>query len=141
MMTPFAHKYQKIFYILSLAAILLSAAVCLVCYFLGVSPTDFIRPCIFNQLTGYYCPGCGGTRAVISLLHLNIIQSFIYHPFVPYVAIIAAIFIVSYTVSLISKGKIGYFKLRPIYFYVSIALILINFVVKNVLIYNGIWIA
>ncbi|MCD7824138.1 MAG: DUF2752 domain-containing protein [Oscillospiraceae bacterium] len=100
---------------------------------------DFIHPCLFNQLTGYYCPGCGGTRAVISLLHINIIQSFIYHPFVPYVAIIAAIFMVSYTVSIISKGRIAYFRLRPIYFYISIALILINFAVKNILIYLGIW--
>lgn len=140
-MTPFASKYQKIFYILSLAAVLLSATVCLVCYFSGVNPLDYTRPCLFNQLTDYYCPGCGGTRAIISLLHLNLLQSFIYHPFVPYVAIIALIFIVTYTISLISKGKISYFKLRPIYFYISIALILGNFVVKNILIYNGIWIA
>lgn len=46
---------------------------------------------------------------------------------------------VSYTVSIISKGRIAYFRLRPIYFYISIALILINFAVKNILIYLGIW--
>lgn len=23
----------------------------------------FSLPCIFWELTGYYCPGCGGTRA------------------------------------------------------------------------------
>jgi hypothetical protein len=27
--------------------------------------------CIFNSLTGYYCPGCGSQRAIHSLLHLD----------------------------------------------------------------------
>lgn len=27
--------------------------------------------CVFNALTGYYCPGCGSQRAIHSLLHLN----------------------------------------------------------------------
>ena len=28
--------------------------------------------CIFNSVTGYYCPGCGSQRAIHDLLHLNI---------------------------------------------------------------------
>ena len=24
-------------------------------------------PCLFHLATGYYCPGCGGTRAIASL--------------------------------------------------------------------------
>lgn len=27
--------------------------------------------CIFNSVTGYYCPGCGSQRAIHSLLHLD----------------------------------------------------------------------
>ena len=27
--------------------------------------------CLFNSITGYYCPGCGSQRAIHSLLHLN----------------------------------------------------------------------
>ncbi|MFV0633607.1 DUF2752 domain-containing protein [Demequina sp.] len=30
---------------------------------------DPFVPCVFLALTGSYCPGCGGTRAVHSLLH------------------------------------------------------------------------
>jgi len=27
--------------------------------------------CFFHRLTGFYCPGCGTTRALYSLLHLD----------------------------------------------------------------------
>lgn len=27
--------------------------------------------CLFNSITGYYCPGCGSQRAVHSLLHFD----------------------------------------------------------------------
>ena len=27
--------------------------------------------CVFNSLTGYFCPGCGSQRAIHNLLHLN----------------------------------------------------------------------
>ena len=30
-------------------------------------------PCLFHLATGYYCPGCGGTRAIASLLHGQVI--------------------------------------------------------------------
>ena len=32
-------------------------------------------PCIFNKITGLYCPGCGGNRAIISLMHLNFYEA------------------------------------------------------------------
>ena len=36
--------------------------------------------CSLNQLTGLYCPGCGGTRALESLLSLKIVDSLKYNP-------------------------------------------------------------
>ncbi len=33
-------------------------------------------PCIFNKVTGLYCPGCGITRAIKTLLRGNIAESF-----------------------------------------------------------------
>lgn len=32
-------------------------------------------PCIFYQTTGLYCPSCGATRAIISLVHGDIINA------------------------------------------------------------------
>lgn len=43
-------------------------------------------PCLFHLATGYYCPGCGGTRAIASLLHGQLFRSFLYHPVILYTA-------------------------------------------------------
>lgn len=41
-------------------------------------------PCIFHELTGLDCPGCGNTRAAVSILKLDFAASFSYNPmFIP----------------------------------------------------------
>ena len=52
-------------------------------------PTWFQMPCLFQMMTGLYCPGCGGTRAVRALLSGHPVLSFLYHPVVPYMASVA----------------------------------------------------
>lgn len=37
-------------------------------------------PCLFYQLTGLQCPGCGNTRAALSLLRLDFSAAFNYNP-------------------------------------------------------------
>ena len=51
----------------------------------------FRMPCLFHLMTGLYCPGCGGTRAVKYLLQGDWKNSLIYHPFVLYSVIAAAL--------------------------------------------------
>lgn len=36
-------------------------------------------PCVFHIITGLYCPGCGLTRAVFSILHLEFYKAFRYN--------------------------------------------------------------
>lgn len=43
-------------------------------------------PCLFYTATGFYCPGCGGTRAFRALLEGHLVQSFLLHPLVPFLA-------------------------------------------------------
>lgn len=47
-------------------------------------------PCLFHLVTGLYCPGCGGTRAVRLMLQGRWLLSFQYHPFVLYALFAAA---------------------------------------------------
>ena len=52
-------------------------------------PLNYILlPCIFHKLTGLYCPGCGGTRAVYWLLKGNVAYSLHYHSIVLYGAVL-----------------------------------------------------
>lgn len=41
---------------------------------------NIMPECFFLKITGFYCPGCGGTRAVISMLNGNFIRAFRYNP-------------------------------------------------------------
>ncbi|MBR2611820.1 MAG: DUF2752 domain-containing protein [Clostridia bacterium] len=36
--------------------------------------------CVFKEIFGIFCPGCGMTRAYISLLYLDFRSAFLYHP-------------------------------------------------------------
>ncbi|SRR5579871_1169141 len=39
-------------------------------------PGSFPYPaCVFHEITGLYCPGCGSTRALYQLLHGNILTA------------------------------------------------------------------
>lgn len=38
--------------------------------------------CIFYELTGLYCPGCGITRACLSIMKLDFYQAFRYNPII-----------------------------------------------------------
>lgn len=94
----------------------------------------YILPrCDFHMFTGMYCPGCGGTRAAIAFLNGHLIKAFLYHPFVPYCAIMYIVFMLKGTLAILSKGKFCYMKLKNSYIFLGIAIILIQFIIKDVL--------
>lgn len=45
-------------------------------------------PCIFHTVTGYYCPGCGATRALIALLDGHLVESVKYNPIILLAALV-----------------------------------------------------
>jgi len=48
-------------------------------YYFISSKFDFYIPCIFHEITGFYCPGCGITRMLFSLFKLDFYQAFRYN--------------------------------------------------------------
>ncbi len=48
-------------------------------YVAVVSFLKFGIPCVFYELTGLKCPGCGITRAIISMLHFRIYDAMTYN--------------------------------------------------------------
>jgi hypothetical protein len=41
-------------------------------YLINPAESKIVPPCVFNDLTGFYCPGCGTLRATHALLHGDI---------------------------------------------------------------------
>lgn len=65
----------------------------------------FFPPCLFHKLTGLHCPGCGGTRGMHALLHLDLVSA------VRYNALMVALLPV---VALgVSRGVLNTFRPRP----------------------------
>lgn len=93
----------------------------------------FLIPCQFHALTGLYCPGCGGTRAVLCLLHGNLAAAFFYHPVVPYFFAIYLWFMASHTADLLffHRRKIG-MRYQNGYLWGALFLVILNLAVKNI---------
>lgn len=102
-------------------------------FLIGVNTIfELVPECSFYKTTGLYCPGCGGTRAVVTLLKGNWIRSFLLHPFVPY-------FVVVYTIFMIyefCKRHFEIFKRKfPIemFLYIGVGVLLLQWIVKVIL--------
>lgn len=97
----------------------------------GISP---FGDCVSKY--GFYCFGCGGTRAVAALLKGKLLLSLYYHPFVLYVVVIYFCYMLSYTLRIVSHGRIKSMQFRPGYFYLAMIIIIGQCVIKNILLWR-----
>ena len=81
-------------------------------------------PCIFHEITGLYCPGCGATRATISLIKLDFYQAFRYN-------IIVVISIPLFIVYLLYKNKTKK-EIPNTILYIYLAALLIFGILRNI---------
>lgn len=89
-------------------------------------------PCLLRTFTGYYCPGCGGTRAVYALLHLQLWRSFCYHPFVPYAAAVYVWFMVSHTIEKLSRHRLHIgMKWNPLWLWMGLVILVLNVIIRD----------
>lgn len=96
-------------------------------------------PCAIHAVTGYYCPGCGATRALIALLRGQLVRSLMYHPFILYVTAGGGWFMLSQTVERLSGRRIRVgLHFRYIYVWIGLALIFGNMFIRNVMVYKGV---
>lgn len=122
------------FFFLGILLAIITAGSVLVAPFLP--HTIQLPPCFFHLISGYYCPGCGGTRALRALCHGQFLQAVWFHPFVPYAASVYLYFMATQTIERISHGKfpIG-MQYHNWIVWIAVTLIIGNFLIKNLLYY------
>lgn len=86
--------------------------------------TGFTIPCIFHELTGFYCPGCGITRMFFAILKFDFYQAFRYNPLV---FILLICFIIYKLINL--KYKI---KLPKYTSYVLLVIVILYGILRNI---------
>jgi hypothetical protein len=125
-------RFSRICYYVCLGLLAALGILCVVIrgtgfHFAGALPGG----CMLHTLTGYYCPGCGGTRAVDAFLRGHWLRSLYYHPVVVYTAVGMLAFVVSHTLNILSHEKIRAMQFRARFFYVMIGVILLQWIIKN----------
>ena len=90
------------------------------------------HPCVFYTLTGYFCPGCGGTRSLRALLSGKIFVCAVDFPMIFYAAVVFAWFMISQTIERVSGSRIRIaLRFRDVYIWIALLLIVVNCLVKN----------
>lgn len=120
-------------FILGLVLLILVTGFLLLFYQVLLPRVNF-PPCFCDRYLGFYCPGCGGTRAMTQLLQGHVLKSLWYHPVVVYAACVFGAFMISQ----IAARLTGYRHFKGLrfhnwYLYGALAVIIVNFIVKNCL--------
>lgn len=72
---------------------IIPVTICLsIIYLVYYGLTGSFLPCLINKITHLYCPGCGVTRMLLSILNLNFYQAFRYNPYLFILLIITIIY-------------------------------------------------
>ena len=96
----------------------------------NVSIFEDILTCKFRQVTGIPCPSCGGTRAVLQLLHGHILASLYFHATATYISILCIVFFISQTMRQLSRGKLAAVKWHSWYWKIGIIIYICQYIMK-----------
>ena len=84
-------------------------------------------PCPIHELTGIFCPSCGSTRMIFSILELKLVKAFWYNP---YLFVLIILFIIYLILKIVFKLKIS---INNKYFYILFIISLIGWtIIRNI---------
>ena len=123
-------KYNYTFIAVSITYIFFILGILI--YFFYLKDYFFIPSCPIYTHLGIYCPACGGTRAVISLLNIDLLSSIIFNPIVIYTLFFSTLYIITELINIIFHKKVN-INFNII---IKIGLIILfsNCIIKNILI-------
>ena len=80
--------------------------------------------CLFLTITGYKCPGCGGSHALMSLLEGNIFRAFRLNFLAVILVLYYAIFMLAYSFHLFTSKKTPYVHFHISHIYIGVFVLL-----------------
>lgn len=92
--------------------------------------SSWLTGCQVKKLTGFICPGCGTTRAVLAMLRGDFGKALYYHAATVYLTCVCAVYFVSQSIRLATKGRTRAMHFHVAYVYVWLAVYVIQYVVK-----------
>lgn len=92
---------------------------------------EVLGGCTLHKMTGLYCPGCGGTRAIKALLRFDLLQSAFYHPIPLYTGFLGMLFLSGRIIARITNGRINRFHANITFLWIALALTIMNCFYKN----------
>ena len=95
--------------------------------------------CPVKSAIGIPCPSCGGTRCIINLVNLNVVDSFKYHPVVFgiifYILIADFVYVIN---TLLKNDKLSFLYKSMIPFYIFLCLFILQYLIRVICCINGV---
>jgi len=113
------------------AGVISTVAACAVVFFFNPERFHFYPLCVFHQVTGLECPGCGGLRAAYQLMHGHLAAAWRYNALVtllsPVAVWLAAREIIRETTGRALPGIVT----RPVFAWILAATLMLFGVLRN----------
>ena len=113
------HKY------LLITALVGGFALTALAYATDPAEVAWLPPCPFHRLTGLWCPGCGGTRALHQLVHGNFLAAMHLNPLAISLLPLAGYFVV--------RGERA--ASRPIWIWTLLGVVIAFGILRNIAVY------
>ena len=92
----------------------------------------FYIPCPIHKLTGLYCPGCGLTRMLLSILKLDFYKALRYNPLLFIMLPFIIFFIIDDVYKFYQKKEPIYKKINDKVWYILIFILIVYGVLRNI---------
>lgn len=123
-------KYNYTFIAISITYLIILSGIFI--YFFYLKDYFSIPECPIYTHLGVYCPACGGTRAIIALLHLDLLSSIMFNPIVIYTLFFSTLYIITELINIIFHKKVNInFN---IIIKIGLIILFANCIIKNILI-------
>ena len=101
-------------------------------YLILGSKYNFLIHCPIYEITGLYCPGCGITRMLISILKGEFYQAFRYNPLLFGLMPLIILYFIDLGIAQITKKKTLVLKLEPYIWYGLVGIFIIYGILRNI---------